>query len=216
MVAHTGTAEYGHYYSFIDSARSEENLTSPMTETWLEFNDSRVREFQVKNLENECFGGQSNDSDDSNSFSGLGWFKNRDNSKNAYILVYERIQKTPISLIFQTQEEKEIILQELHIASSEEEVETVDAETVDTATSSSSAAAAALTVEVDYYSLKRNLPPQLFKEVWIDNHKCMFEKHIQSKSFFDFLQEITKCVDVPNASESDYEKDYAKFSDETR
>lgn len=57
-----------------------------------------IRDFSINNLENECFGGKDNDLDDSGfNFS---WFKNRDNSKNAYILVYEKIVKDPIELIF--------------------------------------------------------------------------------------------------------------------
>lgn len=70
-----------------------------MKETWLEFNDSRVRDFSIKNIENECFGGHNSDWDDG-SFN-FGWFRSRDNSKNAYILVYEKKIKDPIELIFE-------------------------------------------------------------------------------------------------------------------
>jgi len=87
VVVHTGTAEYGHYYSFIDTQRS--SARDATKDAWLEFNDSRVREFSTKDIENECFGGKESDSDDTINF---GWM-NRDNSKNAYILVYEKIVK---------------------------------------------------------------------------------------------------------------------------
>lgn len=69
-----------------------------MRETWLEFNDSSIREFATKNIENECFGGYNADQED-NSFN-FGWFKNKDNSKNAYILVYEKKVKQPLQLVF--------------------------------------------------------------------------------------------------------------------
>lgn len=72
-----------------------------MKETWHEYNDYKVRDFSIKNIENECFGGHNNDADDSNF--NFGWFKNRDNSKNAYILIYEKIIKDPLELIFENQ-----------------------------------------------------------------------------------------------------------------
>lgn len=45
---HSGSADAGHYYSYI----KERN-----TNKWLEFNDTCVKEFNPKNLEAECFGG---------------------------------------------------------------------------------------------------------------------------------------------------------------
>jgi len=51
-LVHSGSADAGHYYSFIkDRSRTSKNR-------WLEFNDTYVREFDVKNLGTECFGGE--------------------------------------------------------------------------------------------------------------------------------------------------------------
>lgn len=47
VVNHTGTAEGGHYYSYIKTNE----------DTWCEFNDSIVKMFDPKDLEKECFGG---------------------------------------------------------------------------------------------------------------------------------------------------------------
>ena len=55
VVVHIGAAEFGHYFSYINVERKNDN------EKWLEFNDSKVKEFNVKNLENESFGGISNE-----------------------------------------------------------------------------------------------------------------------------------------------------------
>jgi hypothetical protein len=50
VLCHTGTAEYGHYYSYIRD-RS--------TDQWFEFNDSVVRPFNFKDeVERQCFGGE--------------------------------------------------------------------------------------------------------------------------------------------------------------
>ncbi len=47
---HSGTAEGGHYFSFINTNE----------DTWCEFNDSIVKEFDAKDLKKECFGGSTN------------------------------------------------------------------------------------------------------------------------------------------------------------
>ncbi|GLE03920.1 hypothetical protein PINS_up012831 [Pythium insidiosum] len=50
VVVHSGTADMGHYYSFIrDRGRSQE---------WLEFNDQIVRPLDPSTLADECFGGE--------------------------------------------------------------------------------------------------------------------------------------------------------------
>ena len=49
VVVHQGTAEYGHYYSYININKDKEK--------WLEFNDSLIKDFDSKNIESECFGG---------------------------------------------------------------------------------------------------------------------------------------------------------------
>lgn len=77
-----------------------------------------MRDFSTKNLENECFGGQQTDNDENSSSSlgfNFGWFRNRDNSKNAYILVYERIEKDPIELVFTNDEERKEIMSQLNL-----------------------------------------------------------------------------------------------------
>ena len=60
VVVHSGTAESGHYYSFIGTERG-----------WVEFNDTLVREFDLKDLPIEAFGGE-------------------ERTRNAYLLFYQR------------------------------------------------------------------------------------------------------------------------------
>ena len=62
VVVHSGTADSGHYYSYIDTKRDPDNIKKyfdPSEELWLEFNDSRIKDFKTKNIEQECFGGSS-------------------------------------------------------------------------------------------------------------------------------------------------------------
>eukprot|EP00612_Vaucheria_litorea_P000417 CAMPEP_0171455010 /NCGR_PEP_ID=MMETSP0945-20130129/2074_1 /TAXON_ID=109269 /ORGANISM="Vaucheria litorea, Strain CCMP2940" /LENGTH=1188 /DNA_ID=CAMNT_0011980161 /DNA_START=261 /DNA_END=3827 /DNA_ORIENTATION=+ len=77
VLAHIGSAESGHYYSFI---RSDENGT------WLEINDKIVTPFDEANIPKECFGGSDASSDSKNNYS-------RTRNNNAYMLFYERIEK---------------------------------------------------------------------------------------------------------------------------
>lgn len=51
---HTGTADFGHYYSFIKISEDK----------WHEFNDSLIKEFDPKNIESECYGGQNSGEND--------------------------------------------------------------------------------------------------------------------------------------------------------
>ena len=57
-----GTADAGHYVSYINIERNKSSPSSPDwiktdAEKWLEFNDSQVKSYNFKNLEEDCFGG---------------------------------------------------------------------------------------------------------------------------------------------------------------
>lgn len=52
IVVHSGTADSGHYYSFIQDREHPENGR------WLELNDHIVREFDPADIPQECFGGE--------------------------------------------------------------------------------------------------------------------------------------------------------------
>jgi ubiquitin C-terminal hydrolase len=68
VLVHSGTAESGHYYSYIRDG-----------EKWYEFN--------IANLKSETFGG-----DDSPVRGVNDWDATSNKSRNAYLLFYERIQ----------------------------------------------------------------------------------------------------------------------------
>ena len=84
MVLHYGSADFGHYFSYIKEDSGQ----------WIEFNDERVREFDPHDMEADCFGGEH-------------W---RRESQNAYLLVYEKVHKRPLRLHFdQPQQVEEAI-----------------------------------------------------------------------------------------------------------
>jgi ubiquitin C-terminal hydrolase len=57
IVVHMGTAEAGHYYSYIKE-QEKFRLQEDNTEKWYEFNDAIVREFDPSEIPAETFGGE--------------------------------------------------------------------------------------------------------------------------------------------------------------
>lgn len=62
MTVHTGTADGGHYYSFIRE-RGDANVTgtnnkNESSSRWLLFNDAEVKIFDPSQIAAECFGGE--------------------------------------------------------------------------------------------------------------------------------------------------------------
>ena len=93
---HIGSAQGGHYVSFIDVERdghdNEPNIKSSIENNiiktkWLKFNDAIVTEFNTNDIPIESYGFF-----DDNKI-------NNENGQNAYLLIYERKKKTPIKIV---------------------------------------------------------------------------------------------------------------------
>ncbi|CDW78148.1 ubiquitin carboxyl-terminal hydrolase family protein [Stylonychia lemnae] len=104
VVVHMGTADAGHYISYINITRGVKNEETPEwllteKENWLEFNDSTVKDYRFANLEEDCYGGGSS--------SNSGNFQNsdmkNDYSRNAYMLIYEKRRKEKIKIVIPEQ-----------------------------------------------------------------------------------------------------------------
>ena len=106
---HLGSAEGGHYISFIDVERDGENNTPKIQSSiengviksrWLKFNDSIVTEFDTKDIPIESYGGFVDDN------------INNENCQNAYLLIYERKKKTPIKIVIEKENEEKYLKDE--------------------------------------------------------------------------------------------------------
>jgi ubiquitin carboxyl-terminal hydrolase 34 len=87
IIVHTGTAETGHYYSFVKERVPLVN--SKQGGRWISFNDSSVEEYDVAQIPADCFGGLSDavrvDPKTNQSL------PPEEKSYSAYMLVYERV-----------------------------------------------------------------------------------------------------------------------------
>jgi ubiquitin carboxyl-terminal hydrolase 34 len=79
ILVHTGTAESGHYYSYI-----RERPSTMQPPTWLEFNDDTVLPVDATTIEASCFGGPDYRGPD-----GTGGYQ-FDKTYSAYMLFYQR------------------------------------------------------------------------------------------------------------------------------
>lgn len=58
VTVHTGTADGGHYYSFIRRRNEQNQPSDPESDRWYSFNDADVRAWDPSQMAAECFGGE--------------------------------------------------------------------------------------------------------------------------------------------------------------
>lgn len=46
--------------------------------------------------------------------------------------------------------------------------------------------------QLEYNQFDKYIPQDLYHEIWWDNHKFMFEKHIYCEDFFRFIKEYAE------------------------
>ena len=195
VVVHTGTAQYGHYYSYIDIRNDLETRHRGQTfeSKWLEFNDTIVRDFDLKNLESECFGGSVDYQDD------WGWgtsksYSSMETSKSAYILIYERELKTPISLNLKANVEGMKLEESLEGMLPEQLITYLDLEKF---TQNG-------TVSLPFPAVRPYVPERFHSVVSKDNAKFMFERLLFSGEFFKFVGQILGIIELPTLTPNIY------------
>ena len=215
VVIHVGTAEAGHYYSYINTKRGQKNdeqsadymLTEK--EKWLEFNDSSVRDFKFSTLDAECFGGEAKPGEqslESEIFSSwtlrnLGGGGGRDNCKNAYMLVYERRRKGAVKVVVPPAPAPSAPASEPAPAPAPAPESLAREGAADARAQPGGGlerhydAAQDETFELQpFNSVGRFVPHRIYKQVWEDNNEFLFEKQIYANEFFSFLRDVLLAV----------------------
>ena len=97
---HSGTANAGHYWSYINTNRGVDEAeggdpTWLQTEKdpWMEFNDSSVRDYKFENLDDDCKG-----DDDKKTGGGYSW-GGGSYGKSGYMFFYERRKKKDLKVV---------------------------------------------------------------------------------------------------------------------
>ena len=78
VLIHSGTAQYGHYYSFI--ANENKDKEKDKTDIWFKFNDSKVTKVNYDNITSDAFGNNSQ----------------HQYGSSAYMLIYQKTVKKPV------------------------------------------------------------------------------------------------------------------------
>lgn len=84
VIVHAGTADSGHYYSYIKE-QEVLRLEKDGSDKWYEFNDMYVRDFDQVEIPAETYGGE-----ETSYGNGFGNQRETMRMRNAYVLIYKR------------------------------------------------------------------------------------------------------------------------------
>ena len=180
VIIHIGTADAGHYYSLINTDRflkeneHEEEWLDTSKDKWMEFNDSRVSDYNYEEFKGDCFGGSSGSDD---WFGGM--FKTASYGKSAYLLVYEKRFKKPLKITIpkiETPEGEEKV--NPNYTTPENEVIQIDESTKEEF------------YEISMKQARLFVPNKIYKEISENNLEFSFEKLIYSKEFYEYVNEL--------------------------
>lgn len=136
----------------------------------MEFNDSRVSDFQYTKLEEESFGEEASASAYSSWGYGGGAY-----GKSAYMLFYERRKKKGLKILVPSTQVEEAKAQGINVLKDEKTGETFKI--------------------VGYREGAENeKPSDIYAKVFEDNSAVNFENDIYSQEFFDFIKQILEKV----------------------
>ena len=173
---HSGSANMGHYWSYINTKRGVDetpgdNWLLTEQDPWMEFNDSNVSNFDFKDLKDKCFGNKSGGASKSYYASSIG----DSYGQSGYMLFYERRKKKDLKILVsqdKIEEEKQKGFDIKHDSEKDEYFKMVPYRK----------------------SFEDEKPNDIYKKVFDDNKKFTFETDIYSEEFFTFILNIMKGI----------------------
>jgi hypothetical protein len=193
VVVHSGSAFTGHFYSFIKERRPAAAASSSSSSKgaaagrWYQFDDKSVTEWEIKDLELECFGGKpSQDFDSRCSRPVRGEYER---AHSAYMLFYERRQPQ--------QQQPEAAADASTGEQQQQGVTGDDGDVPMAPERPRGAAAAAAAGEVADAAaaaaaggIPYNMPLRLYKTVMEHNISLMWQQHVLDKDYFRFVRQL--------------------------
>lgn len=180
---HSGTANAGHYWSYINTNRGfdekpdDDSWIKTETDPWMEFNDSRVSDFEFKDMRQRTFGTEKG-ANTGAYFSSLG----DSYGTSAYMLFYERRQKKELKILVEESQVAEFTAKGANVEFDGEKKEHFKMTKYRTAADG-------------------ELANDIYKKVAEDNMKFTFESDIYSTEFFDFILQILQSVAEGNVDD---------------
>ena len=207
VVCHMGSADAGHYLSYINTERDRENSDTLAEKSkedwlatekqkWLEFNDSAVQSFNFSQLETTCFGGQQN--------------------QNAYMLIYEKRLKHPMKVVIP----KEVVQALACDGTAMTSAATHLFEVFPRLRSQIEQGAVPVHFDadkdehfamVDFDAARKFVPNKIYQMVHRDNLKFLSEKQVFSAAFYKCSLELLQICVMPGPDGGDIANDPAKF-----
>jgi ubiquitin carboxyl-terminal hydrolase 9/24 len=173
---HSGTANAGHYWSYINTKRGYQECEGEdpeweqtQNDPWMEFNDSTVRDLTFNKIKDDCFGGDGKGGNDDS------WGFGGSYGKSAYMLVYERREKKPLKILVPNEEVEQVKAkgeEVFHDKAKDEHFKLHDYRK----------------------GFEDIVPNDIYKQVFEDNCKFEFENDIYSTEFFDFVKSIMEAI----------------------
>jgi ubiquitin carboxyl-terminal hydrolase 34 len=192
ILVHTGTAESGHYYSFI----RERDPPPGAQPRWFHFNDMLVEPFDPNEIGAQCFGGNETTSV-WDSVQNKRITKQQLKPNNAYMLFYSKVIPNPEPAVNITLDNSS---NTKSLRSSKTYTQTLPLISENTPQSN-------VTTKSSYI-IPSNFPLDLFAEVWKENTQFLHDKHIFDPAYFSFIRNIFEIVKtLPSQPSTNYSDD---------
>ena len=174
---HSGTANAGHYWSYINTNRGidekegDNSWIQTEKDPWMEFNDSRVSHWDFKDLKQATMGNENKGQATTGYMAGLG----DSYGKSGYMLFYERRKKKDLKILVADDQVEEQKAKGIDVQYDEEKKEHFKMSPYRSAADG-------------------ELANQIYKKVADDNQRFTFESDIYSTEFFNFIMTILQSV----------------------